>query len=157
ERYRSLVENAPEALFVFDVEKNHFVDASQSAARLFRMSEEELLTKTPLDLSPEFQPDGRRSADAAREIIQSVVEGKKPFFEWTHRDSTGMHIACEVWLALLPGEDSHLIRGSIIDISERKKAADAIGLIQKEIAESENRLRTILDTDPECISLLDRE
>lgn len=37
--------------------------------------------------------------------------------------------------------------GSMMDITERKKA-------EKDLAESENRLRTILDTDPECIKLM---
>ena len=40
--------------------------------------------------------------------------------------------------------------GTAIDISERKK-------FERSLIESEKRLRTILETEPECIKLLDRE
>lgn len=40
--------------------------------------------------------------------------------------------------------------GSVHDITERKR-------VERELAYSENRLRTILDTEPDCIKLLDKE
>ncbi len=126
ERYRALVDNATEALVVFDVEKQKFVNASESATRLFRMSREELLKISPVDLSPEYQPDGRLSSESSAEKINQAIEGRKPSFEWTHKDSKGNLIPCEVWLARLPSENEILIRGSIIDITERKKAAEEI-------------------------------
>src|SRR4029078_8624016 len=50
----------------------------------------------------------------------------KPIFEWTHRDADGHPIPCEVWLVRLPSEKQILIRGSIIDITERKKSQELI-------------------------------
>ena len=38
ERYRALVENAPEAIIVFDVDNNRFVDANDKACTLFNLS-----------------------------------------------------------------------------------------------------------------------
>jgi PAS domain-containing protein len=35
ERYRALVENAPEAIVVLDVDQQRFVDANENAAKLF--------------------------------------------------------------------------------------------------------------------------
>ena len=126
ERYRSLVDNATEALVVLDVEKKKFVNVSESAIKLFRLSREELLKLSPVDLSPEYQPDGRLSSEAATGNINAAIDGKKPSFEWTHMDKQGKLIPCEVWLSRLPSENEILIRGSIIDITERKKAAEEI-------------------------------
>ncbi len=122
ERYRVLVENAPEALVVFDVENGNFVSVSESAAKLFGIPKEELLKIGPVQVSPAYQPDGRPSPEAALAYITKAVQGEKPVFEWTHCDAKGNTIPCEVWLVRLPSKDKVLIRGSIIDITERKKA-----------------------------------
>jgi signal transduction histidine kinase len=90
------------------------------------MTREELLTIGLAGVSPEFQPDGRHSAEVAMEYIQKAIEGEKPVFEWTHRDKEGNLVPCEVWLVRLPSENKVLIRGSIVDITERKKAAEEI-------------------------------
>lgn len=126
ERYRALVEHAPEALVVFDVEEKKFISVSTSATHLFKMTEEELLKKGPVAVSPEFQADGRLSLEVAAEHIQKTIEGEKPVFEWLHLDKEGNNIPCEVWLVRLPSENRILIRGSILDITERKKAEEEI-------------------------------
>lgn len=126
ERYRALVEHAPEALVVFDVEDKKFVSVSTSATRLFKMTEEELLKTGPVTVSPLFQADGRPSLEAAAAYIQKAIEGEKPVFEWLHQDKEGNNIPCEVWLVRLPSENRILIRGSILDITERKKAEEEL-------------------------------
>jgi PAS domain S-box-containing protein len=126
ERYRALVENAPEALVVLDVEKRKFVSVSESAVNLFKMSKDELLQLGPEELSPQYQPDGRLSSEAIKENLFKTLSGEKPFFEWVHCDQYGRLIPCEVWLVRLPADGQMLIRGSIIDITERKKAEDQI-------------------------------
>jgi PAS domain S-box-containing protein len=67
ERYRILVENAPEALVVFDTETEKFVDVSQTALDLFKMTREQLLSIGVAEISPTYQPDGRLSSEAAKE------------------------------------------------------------------------------------------
>ncbi len=121
ERYKALVENAVEALVVLDIKRGKFVAVSESAASLFKMTKEELLQKGPIDLSPEFQPDGKRSSESAKEKLDAAIAGAKPAFEWTHLNSKDETMECEVRLVRLPSEDQLLIRGCIIDISERKK------------------------------------
>ena len=126
ERNRALVEHAPEALVVFDVDEKKFVSVSTSATRFFKMTEEELLNVGPVEVSPEYQADGRTSLAAASAFIKETIDGGKPVFEWLHRDKDGNSIPCEVWLVRLPAEDKVLIRGSILDITQRKKAEEEI-------------------------------
>jgi PAS domain-containing protein len=47
--------------------------------------------------------------------------GRCTGFEWLHRDSLGHDIPCEVRLIRLPSSGRRLVRGSIIDITERKR------------------------------------
>ncbi len=131
EQYRVLLQSAPEALVVFDVNEGRFTNVSESAVKMFRMSREELLQKGVLDISPEFQPDGTRSSEAALSKLQEAIEGGTPEFLWTHMDGKGRLIPCEVRLVRIPSEDRMLIRGSMLDISERQKAREEIRALEE--------------------------
>ena len=121
-RYRTLVENAPEAIVVLEVDSGRFVDVNENAARLFKFSREDLLRLGPSDLSPELQPDQQPSAEAASKLIQRALEGESLTFEWLHRDAVGTEIPCEVRLLRLPSSQAKLVRGSVTDIRPRKQA-----------------------------------
>jgi diguanylate cyclase (GGDEF)-like protein/PAS domain S-box-containing protein len=124
-RYRTLVEHAPDALVVLDVDKNVFVDANENAAQLFGMPREALLRIGPAGASPPRQPDGRPSSESAAEHIERALLGGTPVFEWSHRHADGRDLACEVRLVRLPGA-GRLVRGSIADITERKQSQERI-------------------------------
>lgn len=129
-RYRTLVENAPEALVVFDAAEGRIVDANQQACELFKLERGALLRATPVELSPALQPDGTASPAAAADRIRAALEDGPQVFEWMHMDSEGSAIPCEVRLVRLPGE-SPQIRGSMIDIRERKRLEDELRQSQK--------------------------
>lgn len=137
-RYRTIVEHAPEAIVVLDLELNRFVDLNQNAERLFRMSREELLRVGPVEVSPPSQPDGRPSRLAVRAELEKALEFRTPRFEWTHRNSQGNDIPCEISLVRLPLSGRLLVRGSIVDISERKGAVEEIQRLNSEL---EQRVR----------------
>jgi PAS domain S-box-containing protein len=123
ERYRTLVESAPEAILVMDVDTGRFVDANENSLKLFRLEREELLKLGPVDVSPSTI-NGRIARELAAEKIQETLNGGAPVFEWIHRNSAGKDIPCEVRLMRLPGT-RNLVRGSITDITERKLAEKA--------------------------------
>ena len=119
-RLRTLVEHAPEAIVVFD-STGQFLACNENAVHLLGHSREELLRFRPEEVSPLTQPDGRLSIDAAREKIAEALAGKTPVFDWMHRHSSGRLVPCEVRLVRLPGDGRQLVRGSIIDNTERNR------------------------------------
>ncbi len=121
-RYRLLVDHAPEAIVVLDVDTGRFMDANDKAQKLFGLDRARLLGVGLVDLSPPQQPGGGASSDRARLYIQQALDGNLPVFEWTHCDVAGREIVCEVRLVRLPSGHRRLVRGSIADISERKRA-----------------------------------
>ena len=66
ERYRALVENAPEAIVVLDVDENRFSDANDNACQLFNLARKRLLSVGPEAISPKMQPDGTPSFGVRR-------------------------------------------------------------------------------------------
>ncbi len=121
ERFRTLVENAPEAIVVLDTDQGHFVHVNENALKLFRSRRRDLEGLGPADLSPPVQPDGRASGAAVAEYVALAMRGETPAFEWTHRALDGTEVQCEVRLVRLSTAHPNLIRGSMTDITERKR------------------------------------
>ncbi|HEY7379102.1 MAG TPA: PAS domain S-box protein [Steroidobacteraceae bacterium] len=121
-RYRTLVENAPEAIVVLDMDVGRFIDVNDNAVRFFKMDRAALLQVGPEQVSPPVQADGTSSFGMARGHLERALNGETPVFEWLHRDALGNDIPCEVRLVRLPSSTRRLIRGSITDITDRKRS-----------------------------------
>lgn len=148
--YRALLEHAVEALVVLDMATGKFISVSDSAVALFKMSREELLKRNPVDMSPLHQPDGSLSTESAASWISKSIAGEKPVFEWMHTDSDGSPFLCEVNLVRLPADDRVLIRGSIVNINEKKKAELAL-------KDSEETRRLIMNSAMDAIVCINLE
>jgi PAS domain S-box-containing protein len=141
-RLRALVEHAPEAIVVFDGNTGRFLFGNEHACSLYGVPMEKLAELTPAEVSPEFQPGGRRSSELARERMDEALAGGMPVFEWIHRQPDGKLIPTEVRLLRLPSEGHNLIRASIIDSTERKRAEQALREANRELHwEIEQRVR----------------
>jgi PAS domain S-box-containing protein len=121
ERYHALVEHAPEAILVLDVDRMQLSDANTNAERLSGHSRAELVGSFPFDMLPETQPDGQSSLKLGRALVLAALEGGSPVAELTVRAAGGEERPCEVRLAALPALGQTLVRISLIDIGERKR------------------------------------
>lgn len=121
-RFRDVIQNAPDAIVIVDPESGIFVEANARAEEFFGMDREELLRTGPAALSPAVQPDGRGSEEAARQWIGMCRDGRRPVFEWMHLDAAGHAIDSEVRLVPMQWGGRMHVRGSMVDIRDRKRA-----------------------------------
>ncbi len=120
-RYRTLVEHAPEAILVFDADSGRFVDVNDNACRFFKMRRDALLAAGDCLGMP-------------RHHVDRTLAGEAPVFEWTYVDAHDRTMPCEVRFVRLPSSNRRLVRASITDITERKRA-DAIAVGERRIFE----------------------
>ena len=77
-RYRALIEQAPEAIVIYDRQTGHIVDANRNAERLFGCDRAELLHTSPERFYAVDQPDGAPVASSMREHDRIVAAGGSP-------------------------------------------------------------------------------
>jgi len=120
-RFRTLVEQAPEAIVVYEIETGHFVEANSRAVHLFGCTREELLKSGPERFYSIDQPDRQPLKESIQKNIDRTLAGENPSFERAIRTLDGRELVCEVRLTRLPSSKSTLIRNSYIDITARKQ------------------------------------
>jgi PAS domain S-box-containing protein len=152
-RFRALVEYAPEAIIILDPSTQSFSMANPAAERLFGLAREELLRRKLVDLGPAEQPDGSSSAARMRAYLEEAIRGSTPEFEWVIRSARGLDVPCEMRLLQLPQGDRLMVRGSLTDISSRKRMQEqlaqaqrleAIGRLAGGIAHDFNNMMTVV-------------
>lgn len=122
ERYRALVEHAPDAILVFDVDTHQFVDANENASQLFNLPRKRLLASGFLGVkrngsSVEQSVDNNRIAG----FLERALDGEQPRFEWLYTNGSDYEVPCEVRLSHLPAVDRRLVRVNVQSIADRKR------------------------------------
>ncbi|MEN8221756.1 MAG: response regulator [Acidobacteriota bacterium] len=101
----------------------NFIDCNEKALELYGCrTKDELLNAKPYELSPEYQPDGEFSKDAAMEKVQSALNGIPQFFEWKHTKLNNELIDTEVSLNCIGIKGNKNLIAVVRDITRRKKA-----------------------------------
>jgi PAS domain S-box-containing protein len=150
-RYRTMIEHAPDAIVILDLDQLRFIECNQQALKFFGLSREELLSVGPVETSPPRMLDGRPASEVGRDMIARLdAAGGQVTFEWVHLHSNGHEIPCEVRLVRFPSKDRALARGSLVDITERKEAQARLKAAQEEletrVEERTAELRRLVDS-----------
>jgi PAS domain S-box-containing protein len=137
--YRTLFEKSNDAVFLMC--NNTFVDCNNKALSLFGCSKNEILGKTPIELSPYAQPNGTISEEVATKKIDTALTGKHQNFEWVFKKFDGTIFYSEISLDKIEFNNRKSILASIRDISDRKLSEKAL-LKAKEKAERSERIKS---------------
>lgn len=103
------------------------IDCNPAAVAMFGCQDKsEMIGRGPLHFSPEYQPDGRRSADRVREIMAQVQADGHACFEWENRRVDGQPLRLEVRLTAIEYEGEPIVQVTWHDISRRREIEDAL-------------------------------
>lgn len=119
ETYRAIFHNSSDGMFLMS---DVFIDCNDSVCSLFNCSKEDIIGKSPIDFSPEIQPDGRESSISAMEKIENAFNDKPQRFYWQHKRKDGVLFDAEVSLTAIIIVGKKLILAVVRDITENKRA-----------------------------------
>ena len=119
--YQDLFETTRDA--IMSLGKEGFFNCNDATLKLFGYdTREEFCACCPSDVSPEFQPNGRTSADAVNEVVTLAFQNGICRFEWQHCRRDGSLFDAEVVLSRYQVGSEPVLQASVRDISERKAA-----------------------------------
>ncbi|MGL4605050.1 MAG: response regulator [Iodobacter sp.] len=119
---KMLFQQSHRPLVVHDPEVNGFIDCNEAAVKIYGFSSrEEVLGKTPLDVSAPFQYDGTDSKTAMERQDHSVLNRGMEVFEWRHQRANGEIWDAMVYLMEFNYHGRKLLQFTLDDITERKR------------------------------------
>lgn len=140
ERFKSLFYKTAEPAALI---KNYvFTDCNDAlVGYLGYQKKDQIIGKTPWNISPDVQPDGESSEEKARKLFNRTFQSRSTRFEWTHLTSKGEHVLAEVVLTLIAVGSDNIIFVDIRDITESAKA-------KQELLRQKVFIQTVLDNLP---------
>jgi PAS domain S-box-containing protein len=137
--FKKLFEDASDAILLID-DTGVFVECNQAALDLLKMTREQVLFIPPVKISPEFQPNGRKSEEAALEMIELAYKKGNHRFDWTCVNAQGIEFIVEVSLMPIMIKGKTMLHTTWRNITERKQAEAEI---KRQLAEKEILLKEV--------------
>ncbi|WP_052670781.1 PAS domain S-box protein [Draconibacterium sediminis] len=144
ENFRNLFFDSPDAYLL--IKDGTFIECNKAAEKMLSGPRSDILGKTPAMLSPEYQPDGRKSVVYAPRLIKETYRKGKNSFEWVHKTLDSIEFIAQVNLSIVEISGEKIVFTSWQDITERKQA-------EEKLFESEKRFATIFEDSPIAIAL----
>lgn len=124
ELYHLVFKNTSSSVFIYDIEKQVFIDCNKSAiTTLGYSSKDKILNLSPADISPEFQPNGNLSSEEIIKHQKTTDKNGSNTFEWTHLKKDGTEFWVEVNLTPITLKGKKYLYVLWRDIEEAKRIA----------------------------------
>ena len=141
ERYRAVIEQATDGIYLLDAEARRVLETNPSYQKMLGYTADELRGMEVYD----FVAHPRENVDST--ISRTLAQRRRLVGERKYRRKDGSLIDVEVGVSVFSYAGKEVIGTIVRDVTERKRAEEAL-------SQSENRLRTIIETEPECVKVL---
>lgn len=163
DRYKNLFFASHDAVMTLEPPEWKFTSANPATVELFSAKDEnDFLQYEPWALSPQLQPDGQRSDDKAKQMIEKALRDGSNFFTWAHTKVNGQEFLAEVLLSRIEENEHTYLQAVVRDVTEHIKMEDKMKEYSKQLeAEVIKRTNELSDRIAELeiinTSMVDRE
>lgn len=147
ERFRQVVEHAPDAIVVYDCDRQCLIEVNAQAERLFSCPRQRIIELGLQHFYAPEQPDSRPVAQTFLENQKRALAGQRFVYERRIRPAAGEDRLCEVTLVRLPATTSRLVRCSLIDVTDRRRA-------YVRLQEEETKFRSLVEQNIAGIAIV---
>ena len=143
--YRTIFDYSNDAIAI--TKQGHYILCNKRMLAMQKVSEDGLLGKTPLDITPSYQPDGSSSADMASYYVNKAIGGEPQRFNWSYRDADGVLTYVENSLSAVNIDGEPYIVSMLRDNTEQKKNIVAL-------EENEKKYLSVFDNSGDGIAII---
>ena len=135
ELYRTLFEAVNDAIFL--MQGDRIVECNPRTLSMYGCRNEDIIGKTPVDFSPEFQPNGDSSVEKNVEVIDLALNGRQLFFQWRSRRLDGTFFDAEVNLSRILLKSEPYLLAMVRDVTERVESERALRNLEQQLRHSQ--------------------
>jgi len=148
-KYRSLFESSSDAILTLAPPSWRFNSGNPAALALFGAQKtDELTARTPWDLSPALQADGRGSEEKARELIATAMREGSVSFEWGNKRINGEEFPATALMNRVELAGHKLLQVTIRDVTDLKAA-------EARLTEKEATFRALTSAAHNAVLMMD--
>ena len=149
-KLRTIYNNTPDAWLLLDLDEGIIFDCNPAAEKLLGGHKEEIIGKTPDEISPEYQPNGMKSIDLAQIQVKKALEQGSYHFEWTHSKIDGTPFVCDVTCAPMTIGSKNALLGCLRDITKVKE-------LERLLSEEQSKFKTLYENSPDAYLIMELE
>jgi PAS domain S-box-containing protein len=156
ERFRLVVEAAPDAILLYDVFNDRLISANKAAERLFGLPREQIVEYGPRHFYVPEQPDAQPLGQSFANHNKRALAGEEITCEQRIRNATGEERLCRVTLVRIPSPGRRLLRASFVDITDQKAAELAMLRLNRTLRTLSrgNEVLVRADSEPKLLSAM---
>jgi PAS domain S-box-containing protein len=134
QNYKTLFFDSPDGYLI--IQDGIFVECNKASEAMIKGDRSMILGKSPDQISPEHQPNGKKSTEYAIELIGKTIEAGHNSFEWVHRRFDGTDFLAQIDLTVMEYKGHQVLFTTWQDISERRKAEESNRKLSRAVEQS---------------------
>src|SRR3989339_897467 len=133
-KYRTLFADSPDGYLI--VKDGIFVDCNKASEFILGTTRDYIIGKEPKDISPEYQPNGRKSDELVQEVVAAAFANKTTQFEWVHLKPDGTPVYIDIKLSAIDTLDEKFLLTTWRDITAQREAKELISKLSSAVEQS---------------------
>lgn len=133
-KYRTLFADSPDGYLI--VKDGIFIDCNKASELILGTNREGIIGKESKDISPEYQPNGRKSDELLQEVVAEAFANKTTQFEWVHLKPDGTPVYIDIKLSAIDTLDEKFLLTTWRDITSQREVKELINKLSSAVEQS---------------------